>query len=153
MGLLAYAAAFAAAAWTAFVLFVAALSGTGARMAETPAAPPPAPRAEAPVQAAAAVEPAAAEEDDYQGLPPGTGRDEVLGLCGACHSMKLVTQQGLSRSTWSEVLVFMVEEQEMTELEPDDEKLVLDYLEKFYGPDRLALKMKRGAGAAPPAGD
>lgn len=147
MSPLAWAAAFAAAAWAAFVLFVAALSGTGARMAETPTAPPPAPRAEAPVQAAAA------GEDDYQGLPPGAGRDEVLGLCGACHSMKLVTQQGLSRSTWSEVLVFMVEEQEMTELEPDDEKLVLDYLEKFYGPDRLALKMRRGAGAAPPAGD
>ena len=154
MAPLAHAAAFAAAAWAAFVLLVAALSGTGARMAETPAAPPPAPRAEAPAQAAA-VQPAAAggEDDEYQGLPPGAGRDEVLGLCGACHSMKLVTQQGLSRSTWSEVLVFMVEEQEMTELEPDDEKLVLDYLEKFYGPDRLALKMKRGAGAAAGAGN
>ena len=151
MALLANAAAFAAAAWTAFVLFVAALSGTGARMVETATAPPPAPQAEAPVQTATAVQSAAAGDDEYQGLPHGTGREEVLGLCGACHSMKLVTQQGLSRSTWSEVLVFMVEEQEMTELEPDDEKLVLDYLEKFYGPDRLALKMKRGT--EPAAGD
>ena len=86
---------------------------------------------------------AVSAEDDYQGLPPGEGRDEVLGLCGACHSMKLVTQQGLSRSTWAEVLVFMVEEQEMAELDPEDEKLVLDYLAKFYGPDRLARRMAR----------
>ena len=86
---------------------------------------------------------ATSEEDEYQGLPPGIGRDEVLGLCGTCHSMKLVTQQGLSRSTWAEVLEFMVEEQEMAELEPEDETLVLDYLARFYGPDRLARTMKR----------
>ena len=86
---------------------------------------------------------AAGEDDDYEGLPPGEGRDEVLGLCGACHSMKLVTQQGLSRSTWEEVLVLMVEEQEMAELEPEDERLVLGYLAKFYGPDRLARRMAK----------
>ena len=86
---------------------------------------------------------ATSSEEEYEGLPPGSGRDEVLGLCGACHSIKLVTQQGLSRSTWVEVLVFMVEEQEMAELEPEDEVLILDYLEKFYGPERLARKMKR----------
>lgn len=86
---------------------------------------------------------AVSAEDDYQGLPPGEGRDEVFGLCGACHSMMLVTQQGLSRSTWEEVLVLMVEEQEMAELDPEDEKLVLDYLAKFYGPDRLARRMAR----------
>lgn len=91
-------------------------------------------------QAAAATE---EEEDDYQGLPPGTGRDEVLGYCGSCHSMKLVTQQGLTRATWIEVLDWMVEEQEMPELDAEDQKLVLDYLEMFYGPDRRALKATR----------
>ncbi len=101
----------------------------------------------APANAVAADAPprpaAAAEEDEYQGLPPGAGRDEVFGLCGPCHSMKLVMQQGLSRSTWEEVLEFMVEEQEMAELEPEDEVLVLDYLAKFYGPDRRARRMRR----------
>ena len=82
-------------------------------------------------------------DDDYGGLPPGEGRDEVFGLCGACHSMKLVAQQGLSRSTWEEVLVLMVEDHEMAELEPEDERLVLDYLAKFYGPDRLARRMAK----------
>ncbi len=85
----------------------------------------------------------ASENEDYQGLPPGEGRDEVFWLCGPCHSIRLVTQQGLSRETWEEVLVFMVEEEEMAELDPEDEKLVLDYLAKFYGPDRLAIRMAR----------
>lgn len=84
-----------------------------------------------------------AEEDEYQGLPPGTGRDEVFGLCGACHSLRLVTQQGLSRLSWGDVLVYMVDEHEMPELEPEDEKLVLDYLTRFYGPDRRALRQVR----------
>ena len=92
---------------------------------------------------AIATDAATSSEDEYQGLPPGSGRDEVLGICGACHSMKLVTQQGLSRSTWAELLVLMVEEHEMAELEAEDEVLILDYLAKFYGPDRLARKMKR----------
>ena len=86
---------------------------------------------------------AVSADDDYGGLPPGEGRDEVFGLCGACHSMKLVAQQGLSRSTWGEVLVLMVEDHEMAELEPEDERLVLNYLEKFYGPDRLARRMAK----------
>ena len=57
--------------------------------------------------------------------------------------MRLVTQQGLSRSVWDEVLDYMVEEQEMAELEPEDRKLILDYLARFYGPDRRARKMAR----------
>ena len=93
--------------------------------------------AESPVQVAAETV-AAQEEDEYQGLPPGEGRDETFGMCGACHSMKLVVQQGLSRSRWTEVLQYMVDEQEMPELEPEDHKLILDYLTKFYGPDRRA---------------
>ena len=34
--------------------------------------------------------------DEYFGLPDDTGRDEVMAYCGACHSMKLVVQQGLN---------------------------------------------------------
>lgn len=83
------------------------------------------------------------EEDEYQGLPPGAGRDETLGICGACHSMKLVTQQGLSRSTWTEVFEYMVDEHEMPELEPEDHALILDYLSEFYGPDRRAQQIAK----------
>ena len=142
MPLPARAAAFAAAARTILAVTLAvllAMAGTAM------AADAPAGNAQ-PEKAAAA--PAAEtdgedDEDDYQGLPPGQGRDEVLGFCGACHSMRLVTQQGLSRSIWDEVLDYMVEEQEMAELEPEDRKLILDYLARYYGPDRRARKMAR----------
>ena len=86
---------------------------------------------------------AADDRDEYQGLPPGTGRDEVFGLCGACHSMKLVTQQGLSRQRWDTVLDYMVEEQEMPEVDGEMRKLILDYLAEFYGPDRKARSMQK----------
>ena len=64
------------------------------------------------------------------GLPPDKGRDEVEAYCGACHSLRLVVQQGLSRDAWQETIEWMVEEQEMEPLEPEDHKLVLDYLTK-----------------------
>ncbi|MFT5488597.1 MAG: hypothetical protein ACI9MU_003524 [Alphaproteobacteria bacterium] len=34
----------------------------------------------------------------------------------------------------------MVEEHEMPELEAEDHDLIVDYLAKFYGPDRRARK-------------
>ena len=77
----------------------------------------------------------AAADDEYFGLPEDTGREEVLAYCGACHSMKLVVQQGLTRQVWAEVLVWMYEEQEMDPLEPEEEKLVLDYLAQHLGPE------------------
>jgi hypothetical protein len=83
------------------------------------------------------------EEDEYQGLPPGKGRDEVFGICGACHSLKLVTQQGLSRDRWDYVLHYMVEEQEMPELDKEMTGLILDYLTKFSGPNRKARSMQK----------
>ena len=144
MPLPARAAAFAAAARTILAVTLAvllAMAGTAMAADASSGAAQPEKAAVAPV--AETGEDDEDEEDDYQGLPPGEGRDEVLGFCGACHSMRLVTQQGLSRSIWDEVLDYMVEEQEMAELEPEDRKLILDYLARFYGPDRRARKMAR----------
>ena len=75
----------------------------------------------------------AEEEDDWDGLPAGQGREEVWAFCSGCHSLMLVTQQGLSRESWEETLVWMVEEQGMVELDSDTETLVLDYLAQHYG--------------------
>ena len=85
--------------------------------------------------------PVMATEDEWLGLPAGEGREEVFYGCQACHSLKTVTQQGLNRSSWKEILVWMVEEQEMDPLEPKDKELILGYLSKFYGRERLAAKM------------
>jgi hypothetical protein len=61
-------------------------------------------------------------------LPLGEGREEVEIYCASCHSLKIVTQQGLDREGWEEVLDLMVEDMNMEELPPEDRKLVLDYL-------------------------
>ncbi len=70
------------------------------------------------------------------GLANGAGRDEVAGLCGACHSVRLVIQQRLARDRWAEILDLMVDEHEMPRLAAEEEQAVLDYLARFYGPDR-----------------
>jgi cytochrome c len=74
------------------------------------------------------------EEEDWGGLPPGPGREEVYYGCQPCHSLRIVVQQGLTRDSWDETLVWMVDEQGMPELEPEEHDLILDYLAKNYGP-------------------
>ena len=78
------------------------------------------------------------DEDDWDGLPPGAGREEVYYACQSCHSLSIVKQQGLDRQSWDESLVWMVEEQGMPELETEERDLILDYLSSFYGVDRAA---------------
>ncbi len=80
----------------------------------------------------------AAAADEWDGLPEGAGREEVYGLCGACHSLMIVKQQGLSRDAWAETMEWMVEEQGMPELDRDTLDLVIDYLVEHYGVDRRA---------------
>ena len=75
------------------------------------------------------------DEQDWRGLPPGPGREQVFYSCQACHSLAIVKQQGLSRESWDESLNWMVEKQGMPRLEPDDRKLILDYLATHYGRD------------------
>jgi len=79
--------------------------------------------------------------DDIEKIPPGPGSEEAFYTCSACHSFLLVAQQGLNKTGWNDVLTWMVEEQEMEPLEPADQKLILDYLTKYYGPDRLAKQL------------
>ncbi|MBK5939113.1 c-type cytochrome [Halochromatium roseum] len=74
------------------------------------------------------------EKRNWRGLPPGPGREEVYYTCTACHSIRMVTQQGLSRERWDETLEWMVEEQGMAEIEdPAVRDLILDYLATHYG--------------------
>ncbi len=81
-----------------------------------------------------------AAADEWDGLPGGAGREEVYGLCGACHSLMIVKQQGLSRDAWAETMDWMVEEQGMPELDRETLDLVIDYLAEHYGVDRRAAR-------------
>ena len=75
------------------------------------------------------------EDEDWAGLPPGEGREEVFYTCQACHSLKTVLQQRLSRDVWDETLVWMVEEQGMPRPEPDDYARILGYLGTYLTPE------------------
>lgn len=88
----------------------------------------------------------AEEQSLFGGMPDDEGRLEVFGFCGSCHSIDLVLQQGLTRAVWEEVLTEMVSEQEMAPLRDDDRRKVLDYLEKYYGPERRARQGARSPG-------
>jgi hypothetical protein len=79
--------------------------------------------------------PVFAQDDEFDGLPPGEGQEITFYACSACHSIKLVTQQRLSRDRWDDTLVYMVEEQAMEPLDPEDRKTILDYLGQHLGQD------------------
>jgi hypothetical protein len=72
--------------------------------------------------------------DDFTEMPDDIGRLEVFVECSRCHSMQIVNQQGLTRSAWEKLMVWMVEEQGMTVMQEEKETLVVDYLSKHYAP-------------------
>ena len=74
------------------------------------------------------------QEDNWAGLPAGPGREDVFYGCTGCHSLMIVTQQSMSRSRWDDTLLWMVEEQGMSDF--DDaatRERVLDYLATHFG--------------------
>ncbi len=75
----------------------------------------------------------AADDFDYDGLPPGAGREDVFVQCSTCHSLRLVMQQRLSRERWEEILEWMVEEQGMAALSYPEQDRILDYLGTHFG--------------------
>jgi hypothetical protein len=80
--------------------------------------------------------PARAQDDPYQGLPSGPGRDDVLAWCSGCHAMPTVTQQGMSRSRWDETIDWMITEHNMPKPSEAERKVLLDYLTAHYSETR-----------------
>ena len=84
-----------------------------------------------------AVEAAGQQADGEFGvLVPGEGAEETYIYCAACHSERIVAQQGLTRERWDELLVWMVEKQGMHPIDEPERSLILDYLAENYGPGR-----------------
>ena len=69
-------------------------------------------------------------------LVAAEGAEETHAYCTACHSERIVAQQGLSRPDWEELLEQMVEENGMTTIEEPDLGRILTYLATHYGLDR-----------------
>lgn len=87
--------------------------------------------------AVAAVLGAGAARADERGIddwPEGPGREETANLCAACHSGRLVSQQGLTRARWEEVLEVMTARHRMPKLEGEEREVILTYLAKAFPP-------------------
>ena len=78
----------------------------------------------------------ASEASEFGFLFVAPGVEETFYTCTACHSERIVVQQGLTRPNWDETLEWMVEEQGMDEIEEPDRTLILDYLATHYNEDR-----------------
>ena len=87
--------------------------------------------------AAAAAPAAPSPAPDLGLLVAGEGAFETHAYCTACHSERIVAQQGLTLDGLGRsFLEQMVEEHEMTPIEEPDRARVLGYLATHYGPDR-----------------
>jgi hypothetical protein len=70
--------------------------------------------------------------DDLDDMPDGPGREEAFYTCIACHSMQVVTRQGMTRAMWDDTIRLMVDRHGMPELEPEEEELILSYLAEHF---------------------
>lgn len=94
-----------------------------------------------PIELAGAMEPvskvvASHTEAEFGVLVAAIGAEETHTYCTACHSERIVAQQGLSKSEWREVLIWMQEEQEMDEIKEPDYSSIINYLATNYNVDR-----------------
>lgn len=69
-------------------------------------------------------------------LPAGEGAELVYYICSGCHSLDIVRQQRLTDARWAYTLDWMVEEQDMAELDPQTEATVLGYLQRHFSSQR-----------------
>lgn len=66
-------------------------------------------------------------------LPPGSGHDETVKVCGKCHSPEQAASMRQTRTGWEETISKMVN---MGSEGTDEEyERVLDYLTKQFGPE------------------
>ena len=66
----------------------------------------------------------------------------VKTTCTACHSSSIILRSRLSRNTWIEKIRWMQAKQKLWDL-GINEKPILDYLEKYYGPESTTVALRR----------
>jgi hypothetical protein len=72
--------------------------------------------------------------DPATGLVMDENWQIVAAHCGACHSTRLVTQNRGGRETWLHMIRWMQDSQGLWPFNEPTETMLLDYLEKNYGP-------------------
>ncbi|MDH5598437.1 MAG: cytochrome C [Cyclobacteriaceae bacterium] len=73
------------------------------------------------------------------GFKQGSGVEQVIITCTACHSSKMVTQNRATREGWESMIRWMQQTQNLWDL-GENEKIILDYLEKYYSPEKLGRR-------------
>jgi len=63
----------------------------------------------------------------------------VRGICTACHSAKLITQNRATYAGWKEMIVWMQDTQGLQDL-GENEKPILAYLAKHYAPEDIGRR-------------
>jgi mono/diheme cytochrome c family protein len=85
------------------------------------------------ILAALVAVPAAADEPEIN-LKPGPGLDQVVGNCGACHSLVYIQMNSpfLNAAQWNAEVTKMIKAFGAP-ISDDDAKAIADYLAKNYG--------------------
>ena len=97
--------------------------------------------------------------EDALPTDPATGlvMDEnwqiVAAHCGACHSTRLVTQNRGDRDTWLHLIRWMQDSQGLWPFNEPTETILLDYLEKHYGPVATSRRQPLAPELMPPKPD
>jgi hypothetical protein len=91
--------------------------------------------------------------DPATGLVMDENWQIVAAHCGACHSTRLVTQNRGSRQTWLQMIRWMQDSQGLWPFNEPTETMLLDYLEKHYGPLAASRRQPLPAELMPPTQD
>lgn len=73
------------------------------------------------------------------GFKEGENLQLVIANCTGCHSAKMVTQNRATRDGWLSMIRWMQETQNFWDM-GESEDLVLDYLEKYYAPEKAGRR-------------
>ena len=73
------------------------------------------------------------------GFKEGENLQLVINNCTSCHSAKMVTQNRATRDGWKTMITWMQETQNLWDL-GENEPLILDYLAKYYAPEKAGRR-------------
>ena len=74
--------------------------------------------------------------EPWNELPRGEGQRETYVNCIACHSTRIISQQGMTLAQWDETVTWMVTEHGMPELDEPTRLVILEYLSDVFPPSR-----------------
>ena len=76
-------------------------------------------------------------EEAPEQYPAHANRDDTFYFCTACHSFKIIAQQGMSRERWNDTIDYMIERHKMVDVQGEHRDQMLDYLSTAF-PERRA---------------